>query len=183
MRTVFAYRIPTGFATRKPGNMFKNMTYILATKVPGPMPCVTRPSAPTVLHGFPEGRPCGALGVDGRRCMGAVCHPSLPQCLAQLPPGSVASDTGAGGSGHGQQYDEREVARAPYLRGHNPQCRIADSAIRHCRLAVHAAMCAWCPPTAQPMLNPLENSLGAVPPGTAPNEYRGFARAVRGYPA
>ena len=53
-----------------------------------------RPSASIVPRGFPEGRSCGTLGVDGRRCMGAVRHPSLPLCLAQLPPGVLRRTLG-----------------------------------------------------------------------------------------
>ncbi len=42
------------------------------------------PSASIVPRGFPEGRSCGTLGVDGRQCMGAVRRPSLPFVLHSI---------------------------------------------------------------------------------------------------
>ena len=79
---------------------FVKMTHLLVIKH-WAQPAMHRlPSASIVPRGFPEGRSCGTLGVDGRRCMGAVRHSSLPLCLAQLPPrvlrrtlGRVAVDT------------------------------------------------------------------------------------------
>ena len=52
------------------------------------------PSASIVPRGFPEGRSCGTLGVDGRRCMGAVRRPSLSLRLAQHPPGVLRRTLG-----------------------------------------------------------------------------------------
>jgi hypothetical protein len=105
----------------------------------GPLPCAA-PLPHPLFHTASQrdGRAGPWVWMDAW-CMGAVRHPILPLVLRSAASSGIAAyDAGAGGGGHGQQYDDRGVARAPYMRGHNPQCRIADSAIRHCRLAVHA---------------------------------------------
>ena len=72
-----------------------NMTQLLAIKYNGPkLPCTVQPFTPTVPRGFPEGLLCGTLGDEEQRCMGAVCHPSLSPCLAQLPPGVLRRTLG-----------------------------------------------------------------------------------------
>jgi hypothetical protein len=63
--------------------------------LPGPkLPCTVQPFTPTVPRGFPEGLLCGTLGGEEQRCMGAVRHPSLTQCLTQLPPGVLRRTLG-----------------------------------------------------------------------------------------
>jgi hypothetical protein len=71
------------------------------------------PSAPIVPRGFPRG--VGRVGpwVWTGRVHGRRASPKLaPQRLAQLPPGVLRGALGPSGGGHGQQYDNRRVARA-----------------------------------------------------------------------
>ena len=123
------------------------------------LPCVTRPSAPTVLHGFPEGRLCWTLGVDGRVAHGRRVSPKprVPMVLRSFLRECCVGLWGGGGGGHGPQYQKRGVARAP------------------------CALCACARPLRASHVNPLsKNPLAVVLPGTAPNEHRGVCEGCAG---
>jgi hypothetical protein len=101
------------------------------------------PSASIVPRGFPEGRSCGTLGVDGRRCMGAVRRPSLSLRLAQHPPGVLRRTLGRVSA---------DTANSMMNEG--------DTCAIHMRCALVRV------PSAQP-LRPLlcKNPLGVIPSG------------------
>ena len=90
------------------GNIYQNLTTLKNdTTIICKYTAMHRlPSASLVPRGFPEGLSCGTLGVDERRCMGAVRRLSRSLRLAQHPLGVLRGALGAGVGGHGQQYDE-----------------------------------------------------------------------------